>query len=222
MDFLTCIHIHQTLKVKFWERKKSFDRWTSWYILATKEWRLIQSLYFNHLKRSDHRATVGAVSDVNLPVNKNVRTTALRTRIAKFTSRTERRVFKRWTIYLYFCWAVIEASRHGRARLNLIIGLIFPLKIRPIRKQNSLSCTTSYRVLFVCLFVLIIYHQYTSYIERIKYYATSSYVHLHSYLRTLNQQESSRWLHVFEFSSPIYRSFAYISYTNCLPRPLLV
>ena len=55
------IHIDEALKVKFWKRKKIF--WPlDFLILATKDWRPIQTLYFNHMKRSDHRAPAWAVS----------------------------------------------------------------------------------------------------------------------------------------------------------------
>ena len=59
----------------------------------------------------------------------------------KFTSR---RVFKIWTSHFLLSKKKKKAFKNGRAKLNLIIGLIFPLKIRPIRKQDSVSCTTSY------------------------------------------------------------------------------
>ena len=51
---------------------------------------------------------------------------------------------KNLSLFLLSSNRSIQAMRHGRVRPNLIIGLIFPRKIRSIRKQNSVSCTTSY------------------------------------------------------------------------------
>ena len=112
-------HTHwSNSKSQILKRKTVFWR-LDFLILATKEWREIQTYYFNHVKRS-HNCKSRLWRCILL--NQNVQTRSLTTRIPKFTLRKEG-LFKDEEFILAF----IEQYRSTQAWSwqNLLIGLTF-------------------------------------------------------------------------------------------------